>query len=99
MDKDEFFENWLAQHTKERIEKDNKNAEIYCTLQSSLLIAEAKHPVFATSFEEGMMRVLEEAGEVAQASNKGAGEKRKGEELMDLLCVVWRMVRGDFDER
>ena len=76
---------------------DKKNHDLFVELQAALQIAELKHPVFAYSFKEGVFRIIEELGEVAAAYNKSEGEKRVKSELLDTLCVVWRMCRGDWD--
>ena len=85
----------LRRHRKEM---DKKNHDLFIRLEASLHLAELKHPCFAYSFKEGVMRVMEELGEVAAAYNKMQGEVRVNEELMDTLCVVWRLVRGDWRE-
>ena len=94
----ESLETMLAREKKAREEKDRKNSELFVRLQASLQVAEIKHPVFAYSFKEGVMKVVEELGEVASAYNKSQGEARVGEELLDTLCVVWRLARGDWKE-
>lgn len=88
----------LDDFIRQRKENERKNDALFVELEESLSIAELKHPVFATSFQEGLLRVLEEAGECAQASNKGQGQAREDAEVMDLLVVVWRLARGDWQE-
>ena len=85
----------LRRHRKEM---DKKNHDLFIRLEASLQLAALKHPCFAYSFKEGMMKIVEELGEVAAAYNKMQGEERVNEELMDTLCVVWRLVRGDWKE-
>ena len=88
----------LDDFIRQRKENERKNDQLFTELEESLSIAELKHPVFATSFQEGLCRVLEEAGECAQVSNKGQGHARQDAEVMDLLVVVWRLARGDWQE-
>ena len=88
----------LEKLRKHRKELDKKNNKLFIDLQASLQLAELKHPNFAYSFKEGVMRVMEELGEVAAAYNKMQGEVRVNEELMDTLVVVWRLARGDWKE-
>ena len=88
----------LEKLRKFRKEMDKKNHELFISLMASLQLAEIKHPVFATSFSEGCMRAVEELGEIAQAVNKGQGAEREKAEVIDLLCVVWRLARGDWKE-
>ena len=92
----EFDPHALDEYIRQRKENERKNSEIFTELEEDLSIAELKHPVFATTFNEAVMRVVEELGEVAQARNKSQGEEREMCEMMDLLCVVWRLVRGDW---
>lgn len=89
----------LDEFIRQRKENERRNDELFAELEEALSIAELKHPVFATSFQEALCRVLEEAGECAQASNKGQGQEREAAEIMDLLVVVWRMARGDWQEQ
>jgi NTP pyrophosphatase (non-canonical NTP hydrolase) len=86
----------LDEFIRQRKENERRNDELFADLEEALSIAELKHPVFATSFQEALLRVLEEAGECAQASNKRQGQEREDAEVMDLLCVVWRLARGDW---
>ncbi len=61
--------------------------------------AEEKHPIFADGVYQGFGRITEELGEAAQAVNHGESEERIHDEVMDLLCVVWRFCRGDWRTR
>ena len=88
----------LDEYIRQRKENERRNDALFVELEDALSIAELKHPLFATSFQEGLCRVLEEAGECAQASNKGQGADRRDAEVMDLLVVVWRLARGDWQE-
>lgn len=88
----------LDDFIRRRKENERKNDELFQELEDALSIAEVKHPVFAGSFEQALCRVMEELGEVAQASNKGQGADREAAEVMDLLVVVWRLARGDHEK-
>ena len=88
----------LDDFIRQRKENERKNDALFVELEESLSIAELKHPVFAVSFEQALCRVMEELGECAQASNKGQGQARQAAEVMDLLVVVWRLARGDWQE-
>lgn len=88
----------LDDFIRRRKENERKNDELFQELEDALSIAEVKHPVFATTFQEALCRVMEELGEVAQASNKGQGADREAAEVMDLLVVVWRLARGDHEK-
>jgi hypothetical protein len=88
----------LDDFIRRRKENERKNDELFQELEDALSIAEIKHPVFAGSFEQALCRVMEELGEVAQASNKGQGADREAAEVMDLLVVVWRLARGDHEK-
>ena len=94
----ECLETMLARDRQAREAKDRANHELFVRLQAALQLAEIKHPVFAVSFEQGLCRAMEELGETAQASNKGQGANREEAEVLDLLCVVWRLARGDWKE-
>ena len=92
----ETFERWFEKDRERRKEMEKKNRDLFVQLDAALQIAETKHPVFATSFDEALMRVVEELGEIAQARNKSQGVVREKEEVLDLLCVVWRLAREDY---
>ena len=87
---------YLERDRQKRKDKEKKNRDLFVQLDAALQIAETKHPVFATSFDEALMRVVEELGEIAQARNKSQGVVREKEEVLDLLCVVWRLAREDY---
>lgn len=61
--------------------------------------AEEKHPDFADGIYQGVGVIGEEYGELCQALNKNQGEDRVMDEALDLLCVVWRFCRGDWQTR
>ena len=58
--------------------------------------AEIKHPDFSDGIYQGVGVIGEEYGELCQALNKNQGEARVMDEALDLLCVVWRFCRGDW---
>ena len=89
----------LDDFIRERKEKGRKNHDLFIRLEAALQIAELKHPVFAVDFREGLCAVMEELGEVAQTQNKRQGADREAAEVLDLLCVVWRLARGDWKEQ
>lgn len=74
-----------------------KDFEAFQTLQVGLRRAESLHPVFAEGVYQGLGRVGEEYGELAQSLNHGESKERVEAEAMDLLVVVWRFVRKDYD--
>ena len=88
----------LDEFIRRRKENERRNDALFLELEDALSIAEIKHPVFADTFEQALCRVMEELGEVAQASNKGQGREREDAEVMDLLVVVWRLARGDHEK-
>lgn len=92
----ETFEQWFEKDRAHKKAMEQKNRELWVQVEAALQIAETKHPVFATSFDEGLLRVVEELGEIAQARNKSQGVVREKEEVLDLLCVVWRLAREDY---
>ena len=94
----EQFESYLERDRKERRAREKRNRELFVELEAALQVAEVKHPVFATSFDEGLLPVVEELGEIAASRNKGQGVAREREEVLDLLVVVWRLARGDWQE-
>lgn len=65
-------------------------------LEERLAEAEKKHPVFSEGIYQGVGVVGEEYGEFCQSLNKLQGEARAMDEALDLLCVVWRLCRGDW---
>ena len=73
--------------------------ELYRSLAARAVEAEKKHPVFSDGIYQGVGVIGEEYGELCQALNKGEGEARVMYEALDLLCVVWRFCRGDWQTR
>ncbi len=73
--------------------------DIFETLKQKLVVAREKH----TGFAEGQYQALgflgEEYGEVAKEITKGeeGWRERMCCELLDLMCVAVRMLRGEFD--
>ena len=88
----------LDAYLKRRRMLEEKNRRLFVQLEADLQIAEIKHPVFAVSRGEALLRVAEELGECAQAHNKGQGTEHARQEARDLLCVVWRLVREDWKD-
>lgn len=89
----------LQQRLEEFIDKYHKADEDevqYRELLERLAVAEGKHPVYAEGIWQGMGRIGEEYGELCQSVNHGEPEERIMSEAWDLLCVVWRFVRGDW---
>lgn len=78
-------------------ENDFKNIDIFGDLEEALKIAEQKHPVFAEGVAQGIGRLSEELGEIAQAVNHCEPEKRIMSEALDLLVVAWRFYRRDWE--
>lgn len=74
-----------------------KDFEVFQTLQVGLRRAESLHPVFAEGVYQGLGRVSEELGELAQSINHGEPLERIESEARDLLVVVWRFVRKDYE--
>lgn len=68
-------------------------------LSDRVKAAQEKHPDFADGIYQGVGVIGEEYGELCQAINKGEGEDRVMDEALDLLCVVWRFCRGDWQNR
>ena len=73
--------------------------ELYRSLAARAVEAEKKHPVFSDGIYQGVGVIGEEYGELCQALNKQQGEERIMDEALDLLCVVWRFCRGDWQNR
>jgi len=80
----------------DKYHKVDENEAQYNELLARLAVAEAKHPVYAEGIWQGMGRIGEEYGELCQSVNHGEAEERIMSEAWDLLCVVWRFVRGDW---
>lgn len=72
------------------------DGKVLFALISRIATAEKKHPNFADGIYQGVGVIGEEYGELCQAVNKGQGEERIMAEAFDLLCVVWRLCRGDW---
>lgn len=73
--------------------------DLLVKLAERVKAAEEKHPDFADGIYQGVGVIGEEYGELCQALNKGQGEERVMDEVLDLLCVVWRFCRGDWQTR
>lgn len=72
------------------------DGKLLFALIARLAKAKEKHPDFADGIYQGVGVIGEEYGELCQALNKGQGEERIMDEAFDLLCVVWRLCRGDW---
>lgn len=66
-------------------------------LKDGLRRAEYLHPCFAEGVFQGLSRVSEELGELAQSVNHGEDQERIEAEARDLLVVVWRFLRKDYE--
>ena len=73
--------------------------DLLMKLTDRVMAAEIKHPDFSDGIYQGVGVIGEEYGELCQALNKGQGEARVMDEALDLLCVVWRFCRGDWQNR
>ena len=82
----------------EKYHKADEDESQYQELLERLAVAQEKHPVYAEGIWQGMGRIGEEYGELCQSVNHGEPEDRIMSEAWDLLCVVWRFVRGDWRE-
>ena len=80
----------------EKYHKADEDESQYQELLERLAVAQEKHPVYAEGIWQGMGRIGEEYGELCQSVNHGEPEERIMSEAWDLLCVVWRFVRGDW---
>lgn len=74
------------------------DGKVLFALISRIAKAEEKHPDFSDGVYQGVGVIGEEYGELCQALNKGEGEERVMDEALDLLCVVWRFCRGDWEK-
>ena len=74
------------------------DGKVLFALISRIAKAEEKHPDFADGMYQGVGVLGEEYGELCQALNKNQGEERVMDEALDLLCVVWRFCRGDWEK-
>ena len=70
---------------------------VFDRLRDGLRRAEYLHPVFADGVYQGLSRVSEELGELAQSVNRGENQERIEAEARDLLVVVWRFLRKDYE--
>ena len=73
------------------------NEEIVEALKSAFCKAQLLHPGFTEGPYEALGFLSEEHGEVTKAITKGEGKRRMQEELIDLIVVAWRMLRGDHE--
>lgn len=71
--------------------------ELFSRLMAHVARAEKLHPVFAEGVYQGLGRIGEEMGELAQSVNHCEPQERVDAEAMDLLTVVWRFVRKDYE--
>ncbi|MBQ7739405.1 MAG: hypothetical protein IJT59_07115 [Desulfovibrionaceae bacterium] len=80
------------------MEKALKDAEIYNAVLQGLSRGEQLHPDFAEGQYQALSYLEEELGEVAREVTKGrpGWEKRMQVELVDLIVVAWRMLRGEW---
>ena len=74
------------------------NEEIVEALKSAFCKAQLLHPGFAEGPYEALGFLSEEHGEVTKAITKGEGKRRMQEELIDLIVVAWRMLRGEHED-
>ena len=81
------------------VELGASECDLLVALADRVMAAENKHPDFADGIYQGVGVIGEEYGELCQALNKGQGEARVMDEALDLLCVVWRFCRGDWQNR
>lgn len=73
------------------------DAEIVERLKSAFCKAQLLHPGFAEGLFHALGFLSEEHGEVVRAVTKGEGKQRVQEELIDLIVVAWRMLRGEHE--
>lgn len=72
--------------------------EIIQAVGERIAHAEEKHPGFACGVYQALGYLEEEAGEVARAITKGEGTLRMRSELLDVIAVAWRMLRGEYEQ-
>lgn len=72
--------------------------EIFDAVDRGLVRAEHLHPNFAEGPYQAIGFLSEEHGEVIRSVTKNEGEQRMQEELVDLIVVAWRMLRGDHED-
>lgn len=75
----------------------NEDEALFNRLCSALERAKELHPVFAEGIYQGLGRIGEEFGELNQSVNHGESEKRIDAEAMDLLVVVWRFLKKEYN--
>ena len=73
------------------------NEQILEAIKRGMAKAQLLHPGFAEGPYEALGFLSEEHGEVTKAITKGEGKRRMQEELIDLIVVAWRMLRGDHE--
>lgn len=83
---------------EDKRESLSMDGKVLFALISRIAKAEEKHPDFADGMYQGVGVLGEEYGELCQALNKNQGEARVMDEALDLLCVVWRFCRGDWEK-
>ena len=66
-------------------------------VRRGLVRAKRLHPRFAEGKFHALGYLGEEFGEASRAITKNEGEQRMQEELVDLIVVAWRMLRGDHE--
>ncbi len=71
--------------------------EISGKLKHALVRARQLHPGFAEGIFHALGFLSEEHGEVVRAVTKKEGKQRVQEELIDLIAVAWRMLRGEHE--
>lgn len=81
------------------VELGASERDLLVKLADRVKAAEIKHPDFSDGIYQGVGVIGEEYGELCQALNKNQGEERVMDEALDLLCVVWRFCRGDWQKR
>lgn len=72
---------------------------LFYRLAKALQRAESLHPVFAEGVYQGLGRVSEELGELAQSVNHRESQDRIEAEALDLLVTAWRFCRKDYEPR
>jgi NTP pyrophosphatase (non-canonical NTP hydrolase) len=80
------------------VELGASECDLLVKLADRVKAAEEKHPDFSDGIYQGVGVIGEEYGELCQALNKNQGEARVMDEALDLLCVVWRFCRGDWEK-
>ena len=80
------------------VELGASECDLLVKLADRVKAAEEKHPDFSDGIYQGVGVIGEEYGELCQALNKNQGEARVMDEALDLLRVVWRFCRGDWEK-